>query len=127
MPAKAGDRHAPHSRAWPAPTHERLPTGKFTRGYFLRVALDAVPKRRRPGVGRRSLRAVRGATRNALWALFGFEAARMAQGARDYVWRQADHVSLLRELMEWSVEVENLRDQPTPGGSNRFDSGLLPA
>ena len=38
------------------------------------------------------------ATRNALWALFSFEAERVAQGARDYVWRQADHVSLLQEL-----------------------------
>ena len=30
--------------------------------------------------------------------MFSFEAARVAQGARDYVWRQADHVSLLRKL-----------------------------
>jgi hypothetical protein len=37
-------------------------------------------------------------TRNAIWALFSFEADRVARGARDYVWRQADHLSLLREL-----------------------------
>jgi hypothetical protein len=28
---------------------------------------------------------------SALGVLFGFEAARVTQGARDYVWRQADH------------------------------------
>jgi hypothetical protein len=44
------------------------------------------------------LKDVPAATRNALWALFSFEAERVTQGARDYVWRQADHLSLLREL-----------------------------
>jgi hypothetical protein len=61
-----------------------------------------------------------------LWALFSFEAARVTQGARDYVWRQTDHLSLLRELIPWPVKAGNLRDQPTSGGSNRLDSGLLP-
>ncbi|MDZ7621534.1 MAG: hypothetical protein U5O69_03635 [Candidatus Competibacteraceae bacterium] len=71
---------------------------------------------------------MRGATRNALWALFGFEATRVTQGARDYVWRQADHLSLLRELMEWPVKAgNNFHDQPTPVSSNRLNSGLLPA
>ena len=44
------------------------------------------------------LKEVATATRNAIWALFSFEAERVTQGARDYVWRQADHVSLLQEL-----------------------------
>ena len=44
------------------------------------------------------LKEVATATRNALWALFSFEAERVAQGAQDYVWRQADHAPILQEL-----------------------------
>ncbi len=44
------------------------------------------------------LKDVATATRNALWALFSFEADRVTQGAWDYVWRQHDHVSILQEL-----------------------------
>ena len=44
------------------------------------------------------LKDVAQATRNALWALFSFEAERVAQGAQDYVWRQTDHLPILQEL-----------------------------
>ena len=44
------------------------------------------------------LKDVAQATRNALWALFSFKADRVAQGAQDYVWRQADHLPILQEL-----------------------------
>ena len=44
------------------------------------------------------LKDVARATRNALWALFSFDADRVAQGAQDYVWRQPDHASVLPEL-----------------------------
>ena len=44
------------------------------------------------------LKEVATATRNALWALFSFDAERVAQGAQDYVWRQSDHAPILQEL-----------------------------
>jgi len=44
-------------------------------------------------------------TRNAIWASFSFEVDRVARGARDYVWRQADHVSILQELYHRYQEV----------------------
>jgi hypothetical protein len=36
--------------------------------------------------------------RNALWALFSFEAKKVVQGAKDYRWRQGDHASVLHEI-----------------------------
>jgi len=51
------------------------------------------------------LKEVATVTRNAIWALFSFEADRVERGARDYVWRQADHVSLLQELYYRYQEV----------------------
>jgi hypothetical protein len=34
----------------------------------------------------------------SLWELFSFEAKRVVQGARDYHWRQPDHVPVLSEI-----------------------------
>ena len=51
------------------------------------------------------LKEIAPATRNALWALFSFEAGRVAQGAQDYVWRQPDHLPILQELYHCYQQV----------------------
>ena len=51
------------------------------------------------------LKEIAPATRNALWALFSFEAKRVAQGAQDYVWRQPDHLPILQELYHCYQQV----------------------
>ncbi len=55
------------------------------------------------------LKEVEIAARNALWELFSFEADKVAQGARDYQWRQADHVPILQELYyryrQWGIAM----------------------
>ena len=51
------------------------------------------------------LKEIAPATRNALWALFSFEAKRVAQGAQDYIWRQPDHLPILQELYHCYQQV----------------------
>jgi hypothetical protein len=51
------------------------------------------------------LKEVAPVTRNALWALFSFEAQRVAQGAQDYVWRQPDHLPIRQELYHCYQQV----------------------
>jgi hypothetical protein len=44
------------------------------------------------------LRDVEPAPRNALWELFSFQAEKIIQGAKDYHWRQRDHVPILDQI-----------------------------
>ena len=46
------------------------------------------------------LREVEICPRNALWALFSFEAARVALGAESYRWRQDDHLPILETIYQ---------------------------
>jgi hypothetical protein len=46
------------------------------------------------------LREVETCPRNALWALFSFEAARVARGAESYRWRQDDHLPILETIYQ---------------------------
>ncbi len=59
---------------------------------------------RLPVVGRNItlivLREVESCPRNALWALFSFEAARVALGAENYRWRQDDHLPILETIYQ---------------------------
>lgn len=43
--------------------------------------------------------------RNALWELFSFEVERVAQGAKDYHWRQSDYVPILEGLYQYYPEL----------------------
>jgi hypothetical protein len=43
--------------------------------------------------------------RNALWALFSFEAGRIRQGAQAYHWRQPDHVPVLHDIFHRYQEL----------------------
>ena len=86
-------------------------TTRRPRALAERVALEPV----KPGVyhlpvvGRTItlivLREVESCPRNALWAIFSFEAAKVAAGADSYQWRQDDHLPILDQIYAHYREV----------------------
>ena len=81
-------------------------TTRRPRALAKQVALEPV----KPGVYRLTavgrpitlivLREVEPCPRNALWALFSFEAAKVAIGAESYRWRQDDHLPILETIYQ---------------------------
>ena len=86
-------------------------TTRRPRALAAQVALEPV----KPGVYRLPvagqcvtlivLREVETCPRNALWALFSFEAARVALGAENYRWRQDDHLPILETIYQHYREM----------------------